>query len=169
MFRVICVLLVAVQAAALSAAEKYTSKDGKYTATFPAAPKESPPKEIDAPGLGVKIKQFTTALDVKKDLAFMVVYHDYPEVVAMAAPQRILGLVRDGCQGAAGRLVADKELADAKPPAREFQIEKEGTYYRSRAILSGTRLYQVIVVGRNRDDVNSKEANEFIESFAIAN
>lgn len=169
MSRILVVLIVAIQAAALSGAEKYTSKDGKYTAAFPSAPKEAPPKEIDAPGLGVKIKQFTTSLDVGKDLAYMVVYHDYPEVVAMAAPQKILMLVRDGCKGTTGRLLADMGIADAKPPAREFQIDKEGTYFRARAILAGTRLYQVIVVGRKSEEVNSKQANEFIESFAITN
>ena len=166
---IIALFVFATLTSLASAADKYTSKDGKYTATFPVAPKESDAREIDVPALGGKIKQFTTSLDVKKDLAFMVIYNDYPEFITMAAPQKVLQLVRDGCKGAKGTLERDKEIVDAKPPAREFVVDKDGVFYRARAILSGTRLYQVVVVARNKEALDSKEANEFIESFAITN
>lgn len=147
--------------------KKYVSKDGKYSAAFPAAPKETT-AEISAPPPLGNTKQFISSLDVKADLTFMVIYNDYPEVVTMAVPQKVLSLVRDGSKGPAGKVVSDGEIADANPPAREYVLERDGTYFRAHTKLAGTRLYQIIVVGRKLEDVTSKPADAFIQSFEIA-
>jgi hypothetical protein len=147
------------------AADKHISKEGKYAVSFPVKPTDKT-TEVEAPPPIGKIILYVSSLDVKKDLAFMVTYNDYPEVVAKLAPQKILIAVRDHSRGT-GAVVADGEISDANAPAREYIIEKEGTFYRSRTILSGTRLYQIAVVGKGIELVTSKPADEFIKSFEM--
>lgn len=167
MTRTFVALLVMFATASLAtAAEKFTSKDGKYSATFPSAPKEPPAQEVDSP-IG-KLKLFIAAAEAGKNQAFMVIYNDYPAVVAAAPPQKILEGVRDGSKGPTGKVVSDKEIkVGDKVPGRDYVLDKGGNFFRSRSVLDGTRLYQVVVVGKTQDDVTSKQADEFINSFKI--
>lgn len=146
-------------------ADKHVSKEGKYAVGFPAKPTDKT-TEVEAPAPIGKFTLYVSSLDVKKDLAFMVIYNDYPMDVTKTSPQKILLAVRDRSRGT-GVLLDEMDTRDANPPTREYIIEKEGNFYRSRTILAGTRLYQVVVVSRGKDGVISKPADEFIKSFEI--
>jgi hypothetical protein len=161
----LAVFALALLCSAAAAADKHVSKEGKYAVGFPVKPTEKS-NEVEAPPPIGTITLHVSSLDVKKDLAFMVTYNDYPEVVAKVAPQKVLVAVRDHSRGA-GVLIEDLEISDANPPAREYIIEREKNFYRSRTVLAGTRLYQVAVVGKSIDLVKSKPADEFIKSFEI--
>lgn len=165
------VLAFGVASSFANAADKFTSKDGRYSVEFPAPPKETT-KDVDASPTVAndgKLKMFYAALDVKKDVSFMVIYNDFKEAVAMASPQKVLIEVRDGSKGKEGMLVTDREIvaADGKPPGREYIVDK-GIYYRSRTFLSGNRLYQIVVVAKSDKEVTSEAADKFIDSFEIA-
>jgi hypothetical protein len=149
------------------AADKFESKDGKYKIAFPAKPEEKT-KEVEAPPPIGTITLHVASLDVKRDAAFMVVYNDYPEAVGKTAAQKVLRAVQDHSQGA-GKLIAQGEVGDGNPPAREYVIEKDGNFYRARSYLVGLRLYQVVVVGKSIEIVTSKPADDFIASFEISN
>lgn len=162
------ILLFGVAVLPVSAADKYVSKEGKYTVIFPPGmPRE---KTSDVKSSVGDLKMYLTTVERENNVAFMVSYNDYPAEVGKARPQKILENIRDGSRGTTGRLIKDDELtlAPDRLPARDFLIDRGGNFYRSRAILDGTRLYQVIVVSRSEKDVISKEADAFIDSFAVS-
>jgi len=144
--------------------EKYAPEGGKFTITFPgtAKPKESKQDVDTAVG---KLQMSIASVEVKKDLALIVIYSDYPE--ANAKPQEILARARDGAKGATGKLLEDKEIALGKVPGRDFLLAKEESFYRARMYLDGKRLYQVIVSGVKKDDVTSPGADKFLDSLEL--
>jgi len=153
-----------------AAADKFTSETGKFSASFPKdkQPMESA-KEVDT--TAGKIKLTIHAAEVKKDLAFIVIWNDYPEATAKEEPQDVLSRVRDGAKGPDGKVLEDKVVAldPNKVPGRDFLLDKgDNHFFRSRTYLAGTRLYQVIVSSTKKDDVTSKDAEGFLDSFEIA-
>jgi hypothetical protein len=171
MFRVLVLRLLALGAlSALAAAdEKFTSANGKYTATFPSAPKEFSTPDGDVnPGMG-KYKYFSASLEINKDSAFMVMHHDYPQGVLKDEAQIVLERVKEGSKGEKGRVVEDREIAlgTDKVPGRAFIINQGSYFYRARIFLKDSRLYQVIVVGKSKDDVATPAADKFMDSFEI--
>ncbi len=149
--------------------EKYTSATGKYSATFPSKPKEFSTPDADVnPAMG-KYKYFSTSLEIDKDTAYMVMYHDYPQGVIKDEPQVVLERVKDGTKGEKGRVVEDREisLGTDKVPGRAFIINQGAYFYRARVFLKEARLYQVIVVGKNKEEVSTAAADKFLDSFTI--
>jgi hypothetical protein len=111
---------------------------------------------------------YTFAVEVEPGFGYVVVYCDYPEDFVKSEPaQEILGRVRDG-QSEAGKILKDGELIFGKDtfPARDFFVEKPKDFRRVRIILAGPRLYQLVVFG-TPSEVNSKEADQFFDSFEI--
>ena len=145
--------------------QKYTSAAGKFTVLFPGKPKEQV-QEIDTKG--GKLKVVTTTVDPAPNLIYVVSVNDYPEDVAKTEPQALLKGVRDGNKGEDGKIVKDEEitLGKDKVPGREILIAKKTLYYRARLYLAGNRLYQLIVAGP-KEAVTSKEADKFLDSFAL--
>ena len=168
MVRVSFLVLLASGAVAFAAAAevKHSSAEGKYSVEFPAKPMESI-QVVDSP-IG-KLKMHIAAVEAKKDLGCMVIYNDYPEVVGKENPQALLQRVREGTKGSSGKVLEDKEITYGKDklPGRAYLLDKGGSFTRVRAYLNGKRLYQVIIVGANKDEVASKVADNFMESFQI--
>jgi hypothetical protein len=165
---IVPILWLAACAPAL-AADKFTSETGKFAAAFPKdkQPLESV-KEVDT--TAGKIKLTIHAAEVKKDVAFMVIWNDYPDATAKMDPQEVLGRVRDGSKGPDGKLLEDKAITldPNNVPGRDYLLDKgDSHYFRSRTYLAGTRLYQVIISSTKRDDVTSKDAEGFLDSFEI--
>ena len=99
----------------------------------------------------------------------MVMYHDYPKGYLKGDAALTLEQVRDGTRGSTGRIVEDREInigAD-KVPGRSFTMNFGESFYHARIYLKGDRLYQVIITGKTKDDVTSKKADMFLDSFAI--
>jgi hypothetical protein len=165
MARLLTLAALALIVPGAAGADPFESKDGRYKVTFPNAPTESNKDVETAAG---KLQLHIAALEVKKDLAFMVIWNDYPEAVAKEQAQAVLERVRDGSKGPDGKVVDDKEIALGKVPGRDFVLDKgDNHYYRSRSYLSSNRLYQVIISGVKKDSVGSKEAEAFLDSFEI--
>lgn len=169
MSRPLTLIILALAAPALAAEpEQFTSKDGRFTATFPGKPAESA-RDVDTAGGKVKLTSVT--LEIRKDLAYIVMFNDYPEAVAPDQAQDVLGRVRDGTKGTDGKVLSDSELALGKDkvPGRDYVISQgDNHFFRARSYLNGRRLYQVIISAAKKDDVTSKEAEAFLDSFAIA-
>lgn len=84
---------------------------------------------------------------------------------------KLLNGVRDGLKGKDGILTRDKltTFGDEKLPAREVTVEagrNAKNSIRALLILSGNRLYQVMVTG-SKDAVGKKPAEEFFKSFEL--
>lgn len=169
MIRAFLTSIVAVVAIVLPgfAEEKYAPDGGKFSIAFPAKPTTNT-KQVDSP-IG-KITMNVHALEVRKDLGYLVVVNDYPDVVAKDKPQDVLGRVRDGSKGPDGKVVEDKPITFGTNgiPGREYLLEKGSEHFhRARTYIKGGRLYQIIVTGTKKEDVMSNDADKFLDSFEI--
>jgi hypothetical protein len=89
------------------------------------------PKEVPAGGRFAdrQLKLFVTAAEVNKNLAYMVIYNDYPEAITAARLNRF-SKAREGSKGT-GKVVTDKEitLGVAKTPGRDYVLDKGGNFF----------------------------------------
>ncbi len=157
--------LVLMCAAGLSGQDKKEyEKAGKFTAKFPTGPE----KQTKSAG-GLTLNVFLAPHDKDKG-GFMVVYSDLPvEKLKAPTPDQVL----DSCKKA---LEDDFKLKDVKAepvafgakklPARKISGTRDELNLRGTLVLSGARLYQVYVFG-SKEFVGSKEADAFLESFAV--
>jgi hypothetical protein len=145
--------------------QKVTSTAGRFTAEMPGEPKERT-NEIGKGAAQVRAVSLTVVPTPGVD--YRVAYHDYPATALRVNPQAMLTGVRDGNVGKGGKLIEDKAivLGKTRVPGRAFLIETEAFYYRMRVFLAGRRLYQVIVTGP-QEAVTSKDADRFLDSFAL--
>lgn len=146
--------------------EKFTSKEGKYTANFPG--KVMNQKKSAKTDVG-EIQINLDLVPIGNDLAFIISFNDYPDSLKSTDPEKMLIGVRDGNKGVEGELISDEAIAFGpdKLPGRKVLIKKPGeTYMRTMMVLKGTRLYQVMVVGK-KEQVNSKAVDNFQKSFQL--
>jgi len=68
-----------------------------------------------------------------------------------------------------GELLLDKEitLGKDKIPGREVIVDKGAQKMRVRAFIDKTKMYQVLVIGKSKDEVTTKDADKFLDSFEI--
>ena len=160
MFRAVALVVVAVA----TADKPFASKDGKFTAKFPGTPKEHTQQAA-----GVKLYLF--ALE-NKDGAYMAAYADMPipqNETDKEIETRLDGS-RDGMvANMKGKLTDEKKIKlDGKHLGREVFADlpaKDGKV-RARVYFVGTRLYQVMVVGKN-DLLEAKATTEFLDSLTL--
>lgn len=152
-----------------AAQEKYTSANGMYSATFPSKPTESSTPDGDVNPAQGKYKYFSAGVEMGKDGWFGAMFHDYPRGVLKDEAQIVLERVKDGTRGEKGRIVEDREIAlgTDKVPGRAFIINQGTYFYRARIFLKENRLYQVIVVGKTKEEVTTAAADKFLDSFEI--
>ena len=126
----------------------FESAEGRFRANFPGIPIMKRGKlQTD---IGVITSTRYTAGDGVEAI-YDVTYNDYPkERIAQLRAATLLETVRDGLvYQAKGHLASDRPAALGKLPGREFEIRSEdGTVYRIRLLLSGTRMYQLTAMAR---------------------
>ncbi|MCE9568249.1 MAG: hypothetical protein K8U57_40130 [Planctomycetes bacterium] len=143
----------------------YASTEGRYKVLFPGAVKtDTYPIKGDKGELTLTVD----LVELRAGTAFMVTFVDAPDEVAKLPAAGRLDKVRDGNKGTDGKVVADKEVAlgTEKYPGRDVLIEKPEMFLRNRIVITGNRLYQVMVQGP-KDVVTSPSADRFIESFEV--
>lgn len=141
--------------------KKFTSKEGRFAAKFPGEPKTVTQKAKDL--------DLTITIVEKGKTGFAVIYTDLPEIAAKAGSDKLFDGAQQGALAKAKLTKAnDTKLKSngAEYPARELFAEKDNQSIRVVLILSGTRLYQVLVVGE-KEVTGGKEADEFVKSFEI--
>jgi hypothetical protein len=144
----------------------FTSKTGKFSARFPGKPKE---QDVSAAGASGK----TVIFEGKDGSTCSITYADLPDVAkeALKTPEQVelvLGLTRDAAIAQMkGKLLEDSKAKVEGGAGRAFTVElPDKKIMRNQMILSGTRIYQVMVVGSS-DYVKSDEATKFLQSFKI--
>lgn len=144
----------------------FASSAGRYKVLFPGGVKNETTDVKTPTGGTVKLTLDTVALDA--DTLYMVTHVDAPDEVAKQPSGPRLDKVRDANKGTDGKILAEKELAlgDDKFPAREVVIEKPKTVLRTRIVIAGNRLYQVMIQG-SKEFVTSREADRFFDSFEV--
>jgi hypothetical protein len=125
----------------------FESADGRFKVLFPGAPVVK--REKFRSGIGDIASTRHTAGDA--EATYDVTYNDYPkERVAKLPAATLLESARDGLVlRAKGHLNSDRPVTLGKVPGREIEIMGEdGTVYRIRLLLAGTRMYQLTALAR---------------------
>ena len=79
------------------------------------------------------------------------------------------GSVAGAVTAARGKLLEEKAIMHGDFIGREFIVLiSEGNTFRSRVFVAGKRVISLQVWGKDKDAVNSKEANAFFDSLKIA-
>lgn len=146
----------------------FVSKDGRYSIAFPAAPKEQK-NMVPLAGTDKMITVHNQVVEVGKTVAMIVAHNDYPAGVLSPDPQDVLQGVRDGNMGPEGKLIDEKKgtFGPKKLPMREFTFTKNKVHFRSRIVLDGTRLYQVMIVAEDEKSLTNEAAKKYFDSFKI--
>jgi hypothetical protein len=143
----------------------FASSAGRYKVLFPGAVKtETTDVKTSTGPLKLTLDTATPA----EGLIFMVTYVDAPDDVAKSAPGPRLDKVRDGNKGTDGKVLSEKEITVGveKYPGRDLLIQKPNAVFRTRVVIAGNRLYQVMIQG-SAEFVGSKPADRFFDSFEV--
>ena len=166
-FALIALLSTSTLAAVGQDFKPYASADGKYKELFPG-PVKTETTDIAAGKDTLKLTLDT--VELKGDITFLVSYIDASDEVAKKPAGPRLEKVRDGNKGEKGKILDDKEitvaLGEEKFPGRDALIETPSGFIRTRMVIAGKRLYQVMVQG-SKEVVTSPSADKFIASFEI--
>lgn len=166
------VVLLAVAAwADESGWEQFTSKEGRFAVSFPAAPKERKLKPR-----GEAIAQDVRFESKRDGVDYDVGYVAYAQAVAdkydALDPAEFAQRQREATvKGTKGKVLAQKDvtLGKEKRPGYELliQVSAKG-FIRQRAFYAHGRLYQLMVTGTSRDAVTGTTADKFLDSFRLA-
>jgi hypothetical protein len=167
----VVVLLTFLAARSLAAAEPaepkpFTSKDGRFTISFPGKP-ETTTSALKTPDGEMDLHIFKFARKDKE--LYTVVYSDYPvEKLNQADPERRLDAARDGGLDAThGKLVKETKIKADGFQGRDIEIELQGVSRYSRMILVRNRLYVIMAVPDNGKTA-AADAKKFLDSFKLA-
>lgn len=140
--------------------KEFASKGGKFKVLMPGKVETSESKKGD-------ITTFAATAKPAAGKVFTVTYFDVKFDIPAAKSQEMLKLFGAGVKG---KQVSDKEktLGKNKLPARETVYEADqGVFIRSLLVLDGQRIYHIIYGAPNKDEVTSKDADKFFESFEV--
>ena len=141
----------------------YTSSDGNFSVSIPAAPSE----QVQKSG-SLTIHQFVATQD---DVAYIIIYVDYPAgMIKPGMEERVLNAARDGATGnSKGRLLKERHIKlQGKYPGRELLVlTADGkTAVKDRIYLVGNRMYQVMVSG-TQEKLATPEIKAYLDSFQL--
>ncbi len=131
------------------------SAEGGFAALMPAKPRYEVRTLVGAPGVTMHLWSARAA-----DSVFGVGYADYA-----AADATLLDSTRDALvKNIGGRVLEEKPLVQGGLPGRDFVAERGATRLRARLLVSGTRLYQLAVLGE-QNAVAAADIDLFLSSF----
>jgi hypothetical protein len=146
----------------------YSSKEGGFSVLIPGKPQEQT-QQVKAPDGKLTVHLVVSALD--RDRVVFVSYSDVPAKAIEGKQEAFLdGTVKGNVNSLKGKLVTEKkiEVGKKKRPGREILLElTEKKQYRSRIVLAGNRLFQVVALG-SEGFVKGKEVEQYLNSFKLA-
>lgn len=118
------------------------SNEGGFSALMPAKPRYEERSLADAPGVTMHLWSAHAAKSV-----FGVGYADYP-----VADTRLLDATRDALvANIRGRLLEERAIASNGLVGLELTAESDDRVLQARLLLSGSRLFQLVVLGPKND------------------
>jgi hypothetical protein len=144
--------------------QPYNSVEGRFSVLFPGAPTQDTQQVTLPDGDLMTIHQFQSA---ENNVAYLVLYNDYPAKYVGGDAQSLLESVRDrSIESAKATLSSDEPINLAGVPGRAVKFTGgDGITYIARYFLDGPRLYQLIVtVGAGS---MAAQADDFLNSFRI--
>ena len=145
--------------------KEFKSEEGRFKGLMPGTPKTMD-QDIPTP-LG-KVKNHMFLVEVNNDLVYMLSYIDYPDAISNVNPQDILKGV-GAAMKAKGDLLSDKELTLGKDKVPGYEVigNQGAMKMRNRIFLDKNRMYQVTLVAKTKDEMTTKDAEKFYDSFEI--
>ena len=146
----------------------YSSKDGRFSVLMPGKPQEQT-QEVKAPEGKLSVHLLFSALD--RDRVIFVSYSDVPAKAIEGKQDTFLdSTVKGNVNSLKGKLLSAKkiEVGKGKRPGRDVLIDlpDKKQMYRSRIVLSGQRLFQVVALG-SEEFVKGKDVGQYLDSFKI--
>lgn len=149
-----------------------SSKEGLFSIQLPEGFVET---EIEIQPIQTEMGEIETVnyTSFSETAAAMIGTSTYPEALLVF----IKGKERDVLEGAqegalknvSGTVVSEKSLDISSNPAKSVEFTAEADdqplYGRALFILSGNRLYHVLFITSNKEEVNSIQTNAFFDSF----
>jgi hypothetical protein len=147
--------------------QSFVSQEGGYTIWMPGqvSTKTTPvPTELGT--ITAHLASVT-----RKNGALLVIYADYPAVALKANPQKILAGARSGAvKRLGGQLQGEQKITINGFPGLAFSAlataGKEKSFMQAHVYLVRQRLYQLIVVGPQKEK-SADEIKTFFNSFTI--
>ncbi len=163
-------LVFAAQAPAAAPAKPFVSEVGGFRVDLPGDPIEQV-KTAESPLGPLEFHIFTV---MHGGATYAAAYNDMPEVLALADPDRALeGGVEGALKNTKGKLLIKRNIAIDGHPGKEFTSSVPGLFgstmsYRARLYLVRTRLYQVVLTGKE-EQVSGEAGERVFRSFALLN
>ena len=140
--------------------------DGHFSIKFPGAPQYgSDVGKLNDSSETFQINRFYVSLQ-NDNVAYMLMYNDYPADADTSSPTTLLEQVRAGATEGKTVLSDDQIILNGLP-GRAFTTRdpKTGYNYDEHAFLVGKRLYQIIVV--TGKDYTAPSRDAFLNSFSL--
>jgi hypothetical protein len=156
------------QAADASDFKPFTSREGRFTISFPGKP-ESKTSTIKSKTGDMEMHVFQVGRPPDKE-SFTLTYNDLSPEAIKGDPDKVLDVVRDGGVDLThGKVKRETKIAksDKNPLTRDLEIEIQGVTTYSRLVLAGNRLY-VIMAYPDGTQGSPERAKLFLDSFKLA-
>ena len=145
---------------------EYTSDEGQFSVSMPGKPSKEI-KNITTAAGSITMHVFTVE---KPDIAYMVAYSDYPNVVIEHSdPEELLdGAKKGAMKNMGGKITKEEHITYGEDPGRELSFSAKGGIGKGQAVilLSGNRLYQVLAVGL-KEKYPDQTVKKYIDSLEI--
>jgi hypothetical protein len=145
----------------------FSSNEGHFRILFPGTPVET---NKTASSGNVSMTMHMVGLDADQHTHYGVLFNDYPESVGKITPQQLFESASRNVAKKYGNITPIRDFKINDLPAKDFEIPDVGrpnTAARLRLILSGQRLYQIMVIfpaGNPHED----DFKTFFDSFSIS-
>ncbi|MFW6369185.1 MAG: hypothetical protein ACOC0J_01230 [Myxococcota bacterium] len=140
-------------------------QQGMLTARMPAEPQVERESIETAHGA---LDSVTYSSEVS-DVLFVVTVNLFPEgALDPASSLGSLEAARDASLGSTGGEITQERVTEVDGlTALEMTVLVEGGAYRTRMIVAGTRMYQILVASTKEEDVHTERASAFLDSVRI--
>lgn len=141
--------------------QKFSSTAGRFSVLMPGTPTEETQTDKIEDGRTYQQYYFTVT---QPEGVYFVAYSEFPgSEVSQVDADTILEAASEGILVDGGRLLSQREISLEGYPGREIEYEdSEGNLSNTRIFLVEERLYQLIAIASNSDDVS-----RFFDSFEL--
>jgi hypothetical protein len=144
--------------------EAFTSTEGRFSAEFPATPKEDT-QTASAEGVELVVHLFTAQTE---GYAISVGYVDYPEDFKTVDPKVVLSGVAEGAAGniGGGKVTKNDPATFMGLEAVDYEVSATDASLQAKAFLKDNRMYILQGVSAELDD-SADQYNRLVESFKL--
>ena len=144
---------------------QFAPKEGGFTVSLPAAPKEKKDK-LKLPAGAADVTLFLC--EAPGEVTYVVSVTDYPPADVQGGEEQRLRHARDGAvKNSQGKQFHERKIALDGHPGREVWITTPGDgMIHLRLYAVGPRLYQTMAVGP-KSQIETKDTAKFMDSFKL--